>query len=293
MIFEFAISPSLCTNYHDLRFFLETFGGENGRLFSDIPRKRWERLARKAIKESSNGQVERKRLIAGIERLIRKAIYRRNSVPTVESELWMDHAIAAHEDRRFQAILTDCYDGNEKCVLLNDYDFTEDDQWIIPLDIAIKRVASDMVQAIQPMLNCAQEVILVDRNFNPEFYRWRPFIIELADFLSRKDFRPSINKIDYHIGNRISADQMELLCNTHILNRMPTGFKINFILWPWDDLHDRYALTDIGGVEFGIGLDIYDGSGSEEVKINRISEGNRTRWWKACKNKPITFTISK
>ena len=134
MIYEFAISPSLCTTYQDLRFFLETFGGEQGRLLSDIPRKKWERFARIAIKKSKNGQVEKKRLVAGIEKLIRKAIYCRNSVPLIESETWLDHALAAHKDRPFQAILTNYYDGDEEHVLRNDCEFTEDCQWKVPLD---------------------------------------------------------------------------------------------------------------------------------------------------------------
>ena len=44
MVYEFALSPSLCSNWHDLRFFLQTFGKEEGRLFSDIPRRNWIRL---------------------------------------------------------------------------------------------------------------------------------------------------------------------------------------------------------------------------------------------------------
>jgi len=291
MIYEFAISPSLCSNFQDLKFFLATFGGEHGRLFSDIPRKKWIRLARASIKHSDNGQVMKKRLVVGSERLSRKAIYCRNSVPEPESDLWLDHAIAAHKDRPFQAILTDCYDGDEECVFRNDQEFTEHGRWNIPLDKRIERSPHIMIEAITPMLDCAREVVLVDRNFDPDKYRWRPFLIELATFLSKRNFSPSIKKIDYHSGDKISEEHLKFLCGKYLLKDLPPDIKINFFIWPWDQLHDRYILTDVGGVDFGIGLDIYDGSGPQNVKVSRISAETRDQWWKACKKKETSFSI--
>ncbi len=291
MVYEFAVSPMLCTNYQDLRFFLATFGREHGRLFSDIPRKKWMKFARVAIKHSDNGQVEKKRLVAGIEKLTKKAIYCRNSVPVIGSEDWLDHAIAAHEDRPFEAIITDGYDGDDECILKNEHEFTENPRWNIPLDKMVERNPQSMITAIKPMLDCAREVILIDRNFDPEKFRWLQLIIGLADFFSKREFSPSINKINYHMGNRLAPHHVELLCKKNLSTSLPTGITVNFIFWPWEELHDRYILTDIGGMDFGIGLDIHDGSGPENVKISRISENTRQQWWKACKAKNAAFSI--
>ena len=291
MIFEFAISPSLCTDYKDLQLFLQAFGNGEGRLLSDIPRKRWMRLARQEIKISDNGQVMKKRLVAAIERLSRKALYRRNYAPDVGERPWLDHAIAAHADRPFKAILTECYKGKEECIISCDQDFIDDRRWTIPLDSEVERNEAEMIQAIHPMLDCAREVILIDRNFAPDKYRWRPFLIKLAEYLSERTFSPSIGKIDFHLGDDISANHLQVLCSTHIADDLPAGIKVNFFIWPRDDLHDRYILTDVGGVRFGIGLDIWDGSGPEKVEVSRVSEKTLRRWWRICKNKAIGFTI--
>jgi len=56
MIYEFAISPILFKEWQDLRFFLQSFGREEGRLLSDIPRKKWMKMTRKEINASDNGQ---------------------------------------------------------------------------------------------------------------------------------------------------------------------------------------------------------------------------------------------
>ena len=291
MIYEFALYPSFCSNWYELKFFLQVFGAEEGRLISDIPRKKWMIFARQEINASENGQLMKKRLKVGIEKLARKAMYRRNYVPIVDSLQWIDHAIAAHKDRPFRAILTDCYDGVEDCILRNDHELIENCRWKIPFDNIVKRSAANMIEAICPMIDCSQVLTLIDRNFDPDKFRWRAFIIEIAIFLSKRNFSPSIKTINYHVGNKIAPDHMELLCKKHFLTKIHPDMKLNFILWPWDELHDRYVLTDVGGVKFGVGLDVWDGQGSEYVEINRISEKTRTKWWKACKSKQITFSL--
>jgi len=291
MIFEFAVSPSLCTDYRDLQLFLQSFGNGEGRLLSDIPRKRWMRLARQQIKASDNGQVMKKRLVVAVEKLSRKALHRRNYAPAVGEKSWLDHAVAAHVDRPFKAILTDCYNGNEECIISCDKDFIDDKRWTVPLDSEVERNEAEMIQAIRPMLDCAREVILIDRNFAPDKYRWRRFLIKLVEFLSGRTFSPSIGRVDFHLGDYVSPNHLQVLCSNHIAGDLSDGIKVNFFIWPRDELHDRYILTDVGGVRFGIGLDIWDGSGPEKVEISRIAEETRLRWWALCKNKTIAFSI--
>jgi hypothetical protein len=293
MIYEFAISPKLCTSYENVRLFLVTFGGERGRLLSDIPRKNWLRRALSEIKGSKNGPVGRSRLSAATKKLSKQAMYKRNTAPNSENEDWLDHAIAAHNNRPFKAIITDCYDGNNECVIKNDYDLIDNTRWKVPGDKTIERRPETMLEAIKPMLDCAREVILIDRNYRPELYRWPEFLIAIAKFLSGREFSPSINRINYHIGNNLNrktgewlADHPEKLDHNKLLSKeLPKGIIVNFFIWPKEDLHDRFVLTDVGGVEFGIGLDIYDGSGPETVRISRISEETRLNWWKLCKSK--------
>jgi hypothetical protein len=290
MIYEYAISPDMCQDYKSLCILLNLFGKAEGRIFSDIPRKKWKRWALKVIKNSNNKQVEKKRLSVTIDRLVRKAMYCRNFTPFSESDDWLEHAIKANHDRPFQAIIAPCNEGSDSCVITDD-DMIDDMKWQIPFDLEVNRTAEEMIGAIKPMLNMAREIILIDRNFDPDKYRWSQFLVKLVDEISHRAFSPRINRVDFHIGDKINSNHLELMCNKNIKKNLPASSKLNFFIWPKDDLHDRFVLTDVGGVEFGIGLDVFDGGGPKEVKISRISEITWGKWWKLCKNYEIAFSI--
>lgn len=291
MIYEFALSPATCKDYKDVRLFLSSFGRTEGRLLSDIPKRQWKRLAFQEINRSGCGPVERKRLKGAVLKFIRKALYKRHVVPNVSSDSWLDHALAAHNDRNFRAILSEGSDGSNACILMNDHTLVDQELWNIPVDLTVQRTAGYMLDCIRPMIDCASEVILIDRHFDPDKYRFRQFLFSFAQHLSQRSYSPAIKKIDYHIGDRISDDQLRLLCKQKVVAKLPDGIRISFTVWPWDELHDRYVLTDVGGVEFGIGLDIYDGSGPKEVRVSRISSQTLKRWWQGCKQQRLTFTI--
>jgi hypothetical protein len=296
MIYEYAITPSLCSDWQDLRYFLSNFKGEQGRLFSDVPRKKWKILAKSAVNQSNWGPVMKNRLKTGIDKLARQSIHRRNYVPEPQSDLWLDHAITAHKDRPFMAIISDGLRSEEDSIISIEKNLDENYRWDIPFDRIIRRRPPEMVKEIMPMLDCSREVVLIDRNFDPMKYRWREFLIELAKTLSQREFSPSIYKIGYHTGDhidgrRISAHEIEIMCNKKLSKEIPMNMTINFAVWPKEELHDRYVITDVGGIEFGIGLDIYDGSGPEEVRLSRISDDTRKSLWGRCKSRNIDFSL--
>jgi hypothetical protein len=292
MIYEFAVSPSICDNWQNLRFLLSSFGKVEGRLLSDIPKKQWFNLALKTIKQSDHPPVERKRLSEGIIKLKNKSLYKRNYVPECAGKNWMEHALTAHKDRPFRAILTDGCHANVNCVLINDIELIEKDLWNIQPGCMAKRTAAEMLEPIKPMLDCANEVILIDRNFNPGKARFVNFLAELLTYLSHRSYSPSIQTIAYHLGDKIPTEHIQYLCNEHVTRRIPNGMKLNIYIWPKDELHDRYVLTDNGGVKYGVGLDEYDGSGSKEVAINRIFESEYRKWWTDCQKRQPAFNIS-
>lgn len=293
MIYEFAVSPTICDSWQNLRFLLSSFGKEEGRLLSDIPKKQWCKEALKTIKHSNNPPVERKRMSEGVIKLKNKSLYKRNFVPAVSGTNWIEHALAAHRDRPFRAILTDSCHEDEEHVLLNDFELTEKDLWKVLPGCMVERTAKEMLKPIKAMLDCANTVILIDRNFDPSKARFVNFLVKLFKYLSNRPYSPSIKTISYHLGDKISSEHMKYLCDKKLADRIPRGMKLNIYIWPKDELHDRYVLTDNGGANYGIGLDENDGASSKEVAINRISNDEYKKWWTDCQKRPLSFMISK
>jgi hypothetical protein len=226
-----------------------------------------------------------------IVKLKKKSMHRRNFVPPAPNADWIDQALIAHKDRPFRAILTNRSQSENPCVLSNDFELTEKSLWQIPAGCIVTRTAGEMIEPIKPMLDCAATVILIDRNFDPGKKRFVRFLLEMIKYLSCRTFSPRIRTVSYHLGDKISPEHIEYLCNSKILPHLPFETKLNIYIWPKDELHDRYVLTDKGGVKYGIGLDENDGSSSKEVSINRIFDTEYKFWWGKCQNASMFFSI--
>ena len=291
MIFEFAVSPELFTDWRDVRFLEESFGKDKGRLISEIPRKKWKPLVLQAINKSGNGPVMRSSMKRAANRLIKKALYTRQTTPEMEASEWIAAAIAAHEQRPFRGIIVDTYDGDRDDVLTNNIGLADHPLWQIPKDESVNREAVNMIGVIQSVLDCAGEVVLVDRNFRPDQQRFRNVLVRIMISLSTRLHGPRIRKIEYHVGDDISKVHLETQCRSCIGTLIPAGMTLEIIVHPRDELHDRFVLTDIGGVSFGQGLDESLGSGPTKVLISRLSDSTYKEWWRKCKSKPTTFSI--
>lgn len=291
MIFEFAVSPELFTNWRDVRFLEESFGKDKGRLISEIPRKKWKPLVLQAINKSGNGPVMRSSMKQAANRLIKKALYTRQITPEIEASEWIAVALAAHEQRPFRAIIVDTYDGDRADVLTNEIGLADHPLWQIPKDASVDRNVVNMIGVIQSVLDCAGEVVLVDRNFRPDQQRFRNVLIRIMAALSTRPHGPRIRKVVYHVGDDIANDHLETQCRSCIGTLIPAGMTLEIIVHPRDELHDRFVLTDIGGVSFGQGLDESLGSGPTKVLISRLSDSTYKEWWRKCKSRAATFSV--
>ncbi|ACN14581.1 hypothetical protein HRM2_14720 [Desulforapulum autotrophicum HRM2] len=291
MIYEYAVSPELFSSATFIQTLQHTFGKEEGRLFSEIPKKIWQRQVFEVIKVSENKPVMRKTMQNAVKNLFKKALYKRNNHPAFDGSEWLQFVINVHSERPFRAIIADQYEGDEKFVLVNNLDLADQPLWTVPKDVSVDREHKVMVQQIRSMLNCASEIILVDRNFKPETQRFQNVLSEIMEMLSKRTHGPSIAKVVYHTGDSVSVGYLENQCLRHIKPIIPSGMRLEVVVWPKDKLHDRFVLTNIGGVLFGQGLDERLGFGPDKILITRLSDDTYKEWWSLCKNKTTDFTI--
>jgi hypothetical protein len=77
---------------------------------------------------------------------------------------------------------------------------------------------------------------------------------------SRENYWP---EIQYHLGDNATAEFFQDHCRRLVEVKLPRGSSCRFIRWRRNSLHNRYVLTDRGGVQFGQGLDENAGGGPE------------------------------
>jgi hypothetical protein len=129
-----------------------------------------------------------------------------------------------------------------------------------------------MAQCVAPMLRCAQRILLVD----PHFRASKPkFLSPFAEFLRVVAVGPPELVVELHTGHIADdAPPFEIFrqeCERHLPGVIPVG--INLIVHRWKNrdggerLHNRYILTDIGGVQFGVGLDEGDPGTTDDVTL--------------------------
>ena len=122
-------------------------------------------------------------------------------------------------------------------------------------------------------------IIFIDPHFGPENPRYcRPLI----GFLQAAQYCRTIKleRVEYHLKEKSTADFFEKEC-AKLANNLPAGLEIWFRRWrelPGSEkLHDRFILTERGGVQFSVGLD--DGSMGEVTNIHILSEELRGSTW--------------
>ena len=127
------------------------------------------------------------------------------------------------------------------------------------------------------MLRCATRILFVDPHFRPSELRYRN---PLEQFLKIICDGSRDVTLEYHTRDTISQDTLQKHCQQYLPRIIPPDFTLTVRRWKerkiGEELHDRYILTDIGGVKIPRGLDEskrynLDESKRGTIDISRLS----------------------
>jgi len=283
MVYEYAIDPTSLTNFERLRFIADGVGADRGRLIADFP-KSW----RTTVGRSLNGQLP-------LERQRREIQYNRikaNLIPsagrTYDGERdWLSNAESAQESIPFRAIVAAENPRRNPTVLrIDDIDGTTE-LWKTSHSLKIRRDAVEMAKAASLLLQIASDVVLVDPNFKPNSKRFlRPFEHILQHCASnRSKLPPRIRLIveDEEYYARPGDTFEQNFCNV-LAPLIPKPLHCELVrvrekVAPSEKLHNRYVLTDWGGIDFGIGLDD-DQAGGQSDDVHLLEKEHFDERWR-------------
>ena len=263
MIYEYALEPQLVagwTDRRDCRHYMQSFEFGQGRVVSRYP-KRWSRLVWDAFE--STDDLAKTRLVELLARISERMV-RRGNVQWDDSTNWLENAEREHDRRPFHAILARTNPNSHAHVVMeSDLDDGATERWVVSRGLTVPRKAADMAEAVASLLRCSSIVVFVDPYFGPEKPRYRrPFEAFLERMiLQRPGGMPKRIEIEVHTAADHTGTEefFREECERRLPRCVPEKMRVRMRRLRQkhggEQLHNRYILSDLGGVSFGYGLD--------------------------------------
>ncbi|MBR0696732.1 hypothetical protein [Bradyrhizobium lablabi] len=272
---EYAIEPSLFTNYHLADAILSGIGIEHGRIVGAVPR-RWEKEVRLATAELR--EIERGRIVERLAKL-RDAIIPRQC-DWNGARTWREQAFEVHAADPFDCILLDGPDAHQSAANAT-LGLGGVPCWDCSRSLEIPRTAPNLAAAVKPMLCQARTVILVDAYFNPTGQvRQSKWLRPLQALTATLATDGRLSRFEVHALNpreerrRWNSGLFASNCRACLGAALPQGVSVSAFLWSerkdGEQFHERLIVTDIGGVVVDPGID--DGPIGEIYKLRLISK---------------------
>jgi len=287
MIHEYAIEPEAfvewAKNRLACRYIKNSFSEGQPRIISRFPKK-WIRQCLESQDLDDNSRKNLEELIFYL-----KEITIRRSDPSYNPKSsWLENAENENRRHPFKAVLTTSSPNNMNNILLSTEISEWDDHpiWRGDTNISVERTVSSMVAAVAPLLQKANEIHFVDPYFSPLKSRFvQPLAAMLQAAVSCSAYNLKKN-IVYHVSSdNMDWDDLNEFpkdCQNELPTIVPLGLMVQFKIWKervrGERMHNRFILTDIGGISFGTGLDTGRKSGQTD-DVALLGREVRTKRW--------------
>ena len=263
MLHEFAVEPKLLGTWESFYYLHEKFGVPKARLIAEFPKK-WRRMVHEAAENFS----VRQRLILD-EWLADKGAFlvpsgRNYAMP----DNWLESAESAHAEKPFHAITACENPRTNPSVLSADSPITENHPlFTCPRECAMPKSLAGYITVTSSLLRHSREIIFVDPYFKAEKKWGEP----LREMLRCITVEPVSLKYCVSISPNGESQEFRIAELEEKLPRfIPQKFSINIVMLKkvlGFDTHNRFILTERGGLKFPWGLDVLEGSPKDTVNL--------------------------
>jgi len=224
---------------------------------------------------------------------------RRGSAKFDGTTSWLENAEIEHVERPFSGIVAVSNPRLHTAVVVvssTDDILTRFDKEY-PGSREVARTANDMATALAPLLRCCEYVVFVDPHFDAMERFIRPFKLFMEELISKR-VTGTVPTTELHIAvdNQLNptielrqANQRLASLQRALPNVVPCGHSIRIVVWKeklrGQKLHNRYVITDIGSVSFGVGLDCNEESFNQNLPQSQtddiccLSEDHQDKRW--------------
>lgn len=281
MIHAYALDPELVarwSSHAEFRFIRDKFGLGTPRVMLDaVKYTRWKNLVETAADNLPLTDLDRSRL-QELFKLFRDRRSRRPDREKTPGLTWLENAEREFDRREFAAVLAMANPRSHRGVLVSAPLDESDPRWQREVGASPARTPEELAKVLAPMLVNSQEIHLVDPHFGPENGRHRRVLEALLDALDDHGARPSV--VCIHCGAKAAREFFEAKAQA-MASWLPPSQTVAFKRWKerdgGEDLHNRYLLTDLGGVMLGVGLD--EGKEGQTDDLLLLTPAQYTRRW--------------
>ncbi len=282
MIYEFALEPSVlyaaAKNQRDFKDFIRLFDVGAPAVISNFPKLSTLKKAVFNIQPASDCELKKARLeeiikfLSELPRVKRLCAYDGNLN-------WKENVIIENERISFDHILTSTHDSDLASLTLDSF---FEGQIDYPQQLTVRRIANEMASVIANMLRLSTHIVFVDPYFGDRSNKWKPFLRFIEAALTNKPKEELLIEVIYGFDKKSTPDTPHLSSklrreSPNFTERCTVVFKAVREKYKGEKIHNRYVLTDIGGVSFAVGLDEEDENHQDDVAL--LSKESYTLRW--------------
>lgn len=256
---EYAVEPdAIASNWESCRYLSEKFGFDRGRIISMFP-KQWAKEAINSI-DSNLGDIEKKKIREKVLYLKRYCSISSGRHYCNETNSWLESAIKQQKSNPFHAIIaTKKSDSECSCVLtLNEIEENHP-KFLSHSTRRISRDKKSLLNAFDVLLRSENKVVFID----PYFSFFDAGYISLLSCCLRvisESHKSSKCNVYIHFSAGKRGSDIGEIERSSVVNSLKIPSNIILKVFSWnkkdqgDDLHDRYLLTEKGGIHIGRGF---------------------------------------
>ena len=259
MIHAFALEPKLVATWgrrDAFRFIHDKFGLGTPRVLLELPTfSKWKRAVYSAASELSLSQEDMTR-IAELFRLFGEHKHRRADSVYDGLLTWLENAEREYDRKPFAAICAEQNPRGHRAILIPDALDAGEARWACKTGATPARTPEALAATLSAMLVNCKALHLIDPHFGPERPGHRTVLEALMDVLADNSLVPGVIRVHCLAKSALTFFEQEA---SKMAARLPIGCTIEFARWEQkqdgEKLHNRYVLTDLGGIILGTGLD--------------------------------------
>jgi hypothetical protein len=253
------------------RYFHDKFGLGTPRLLFELPAfSKWKRAVYTAAEQLALSQEDMKR-IEVLLGLFGEHKHRRADMSYNVAITWLENAEGEYDRKPFAGIVAAANPRQHSGVLVADQLDGATSRWNYEHGFVVERTAMAFSTSLASMLSLSRQVHVVDPHFDPSEPRFRNVLVALTKAIVDNGGTPEVVRV--HCSDKLSLSFFQFEANK-MARHIPSGLSVEFVRWRekpgGEDFHNRFVLTEIGGVSFGVGLD--EGSPGQTDDLNLLTK---------------------